>query len=122
MPKPDGIYVTFAGEAAPEQPQRYDLVLVAVGRQPNGKRDRRRKGRRRSVSDKGFIAVDRQMRTNVAHIYAIGDIVGEPMLAHKAVHQGHVAAENAAGGKKLFRRAPNSVRCLHRPRDRLDSV
>ena len=99
--RPDGIYVTFAGEAAPDQPQRYDLVLVAVGRQPNG----RRIGAERAgveVSEKGLIEVDRQMRTNVGHVYAIGDIVGEPMLAHKAVHQGHVAAENAAGGKSFF--------------------
>jgi dihydrolipoamide dehydrogenase len=100
-PRPDSIHVKFAGEAAPDEPQRYDLVLVAVGRQPNGKRI----GADRSgvkVGDKGFIAVDRQMRTNVGYIYAIGDIVGEPMLAHKAVHQGHVAAENAAGGKSFF--------------------
>ena len=99
--KPDGIHVEFAGEAAPEQPQRYDLVLVAVGRQPNGKRIGAEKAGV-DISDKGFIAVDRQMRTNVHHIYAIGDIVGEPMLAHKAVHQGHVAAENAAGRKSFF--------------------
>ena len=100
-PKPDGIHVAFAGEAAPEQPQRYDLVLVAVGRQPNGKRIGAEKAGV-DISDKGFIAVDRQMRTNVSHIYAIGDIVGEPMLAHKAVHQGHVAAENTAGRKSFF--------------------
>jgi dihydrolipoamide dehydrogenase len=100
-PKPDGIHVEFAGEAVPEQPQRYDLVLVAVGRQPNGKRIGAEKAGV-DVSDRGFIAADRQMRTNVHHIYAIGDIVGEPMLAHKAVHQGHVAAENAAGRKSFF--------------------
>jgi len=99
--KLDGIHVEFAGEAAPEQPQRYDLILVAVGRQPNGKRIAAEKAGV-DTSDKGFIAVDRQMRTNAHHIYAIGDIVGEPMLAHKAVHQGHVAAENAAGGKSFF--------------------
>src|SRR6185312_6598265 len=99
--KLDGIHVEFAGEAAPEQPQRYDLILVAVGRQPNGKRIAAEKAGV-DISDKGFIAVDRQMRTNAHHIYAIGDIVGEPMLAHKAVHQGHVAAENAAGGKSFF--------------------
>jgi dihydrolipoamide dehydrogenase len=100
-PKPDGVHVEFAGEAAPEQPQRYDLVLVAVGRQPNGKRIAAERAGV-DISDKGFIAVDRQMRTNVHHIYAIGDIVGEPMLAHKAVHQGHVAAESAAGRKSFF--------------------
>jgi dihydrolipoamide dehydrogenase len=91
-----GIWVTFEGEKAPAEPQCYDLVLVAVGRRPNGdKLDADKAGI--NVSERGFIAVDPQMRTNVPHIFAIGDIVGQPMLAHKAVHEGHVAAEVAAG-------------------------
>jgi dihydrolipoamide dehydrogenase len=99
--KPDGIHVTFEGDAAPADPQVYDLVLVAVGRSPNGKKiDAGNAGV--AVDDRGFIAVDRQMRTNVPHIFAIGDIVGQPMLAHKAVHEGHVAAEAAAGQKSYF--------------------
>jgi dihydrolipoamide dehydrogenase len=99
--KADGIYVTFEGDAAPAQPQVYDLVLVAVGRSPNGKKiDAGNAGV--AVDDRGFIAVDQQMRTNVHHIFAIGDIVGQPMLAHKAVHEGHVAAEAAAGQKSFF--------------------
>jgi len=99
--KVDGVHVTFEGEAAPPQPQRYDMVLVSVGRSPNGKRI----GADRAgvaVDDRGYIAVDKQMRTNVAHIFAIGDIVGQPMLAHKAVHEGHVAAEAIAGQKSYF--------------------
>lgn len=97
----DGIHVAFEGDAAPAEPQVYDLVLVAVGRLPNGKKiDAGNAGV--AVGERGFIAVDQQMRTNVAHIYAIGDIVGQPMLAHKAVHEGHVAAEAAAGQKSYF--------------------
>ena len=99
--KKDGIYVTFEGEGAPQEPQRYDLVLQAVGRTPNGKKI----GAERAgvtVTDRGFIEVDRQMRTNVPNIFAIGDVVGQPMLAHKAVHEGHVAAEAAAGQKSFF--------------------
>ena len=99
--KPDGVYVTFEGEGAPAEPQRYDLVLQAVGRIPNGKRLNVANAGV-NVTDRGFIEVDRQMRTNVPHIYAIGDIVGQPMLAHKAVHEGHVAAEAAAGHKAYF--------------------
>jgi dihydrolipoamide dehydrogenase len=99
--KKDGIYVTFEGEGAPKEPQRYDLVLQAVGRTPNGKKiSAERAGV--AVTDRGFIEVDRQMRTNVPNIFAIGDIVGQPMLAHKAVHEGHVAAEAAAGQKSYF--------------------
>ena len=99
--KPDGIHVTFEGDAAPAEPQVYDLVLVAVGRSPNGKKiDAGNAGV--AVDDRGFIAVNQQMRTNVPHIFAIGDIVGQPMLAHKAVHEGHVAAEAAAGQKSFF--------------------
>ncbi|WP_027212045.1 dihydrolipoyl dehydrogenase [Burkholderia sp. WSM2232] len=97
----DGIYVSFEGEKAPAEPQRYDLVLVAVGRSPNGKKIGAEKAGV-AVTDRGFIEVDKQMRTNVPHIFAIGDIVGQPMLAHKAVHEGHVAAEAAHGEKAYF--------------------
>ncbi|MGG1947022.1 dihydrolipoyl dehydrogenase [Trinickia sp. NRRL B-1857] len=99
--KSDGIYVKFEGEQAPAEPQRYDLVLVAVGRSPNGKRIGADKAGV-AVTDRGFIEVDKQMRTNVPHIFAIGDVVGQPMLAHKAVHEGHVAAEAAHGEKAYF--------------------
>ena len=99
--KSNGIEVRFEGAKAPAGPQTYDLVLVAVGRSPNGRAiDAASAGV--AVSDRGFIPVDNQMRTNVAHIFAIGDIVGQPMLAHKAVHEGHVAAEAAAGQKSYF--------------------
>ena len=94
--KKDGIHVTFEGEKAPAEAQVYDLVLQAVGRSPNGgKIGADNAGV--AVSDRGFINVDAQMRTNVPHIFAIGDLVGQPMLAHKAVHEAHVAAEVAAG-------------------------
>ncbi len=96
----EGLRVTFDGERAPP-PQTYDRVLVAVGRSPNGKLI----GAQAAgvvVSERGFIAVDRQMRTNVPHIYAIGDIAGAPMLAHKATHEAKVAAEVAAGHKSAF--------------------
>ncbi|OXI89146.1 dihydrolipoyl dehydrogenase [Burkholderia sp. AU33423] len=99
--KEDGIYVKFEGEKAPAEAQRYDLVLVAVGRSPNGKKIGADKAGV-AVTDRGFIDVDKQMRTNVPHIFAIGDIVGQPMLAHKAVHEGHVAAEAAHGEKAYF--------------------
>jgi dihydrolipoamide dehydrogenase len=99
--KKDAIYVTFEGEQAPAGPQPYDLVLQAVGRSPNGKKIAADKAGI-TVTDRGFVPVDNQMRTNVPHIYAIGDIVGQPMLAHKAVHEGHVAAEAAAGEKSFF--------------------
>ena len=96
---PEGIEVTFApaeeGSTAPA-PQVYDLVLQAVGRSPNGKKIAADKAGV-AVTDRGFIPVDIQMRTNVPHIFAIGDIVGQPMLAHKAVHEAHVAAEVIAG-------------------------
>ncbi|MEO8024079.1 dihydrolipoyl dehydrogenase [Polaromonas sp.] len=92
---PKGIEVTFEGEGAPA-PQTYDLVLQAVGRTPNGKKIAADKAGV-SVTDRGFIPVDIQMRTDVPHIFAIGDIVGQPMLAHKAVHEAHVAAEVIAG-------------------------
>jgi dihydrolipoamide dehydrogenase len=96
---PEGIEVTFeaaeAGGTAPA-PQTYDLVLQAVGRTPNGKKIAADKAGV-AVTDRGFINVDIQMRTNVPHIFAIGDIIGQPMLAHKAVHEAHVAAEVIAG-------------------------
>ena len=92
---PAGIEVSFEGENAPA-PQTYDLVLQAVGRSPNGKKIGA-DAAGVAVTDRGFIDVDIQMRTNVPHIFAIGDIVGQPMLAHKAVHEGHVAAEVIAG-------------------------
>lgn len=91
-----GILVTFEGEQAPKEPQLYDLVLQAVGRTPNGKKLAADKAGV-AVSERGFIPVDLQMRTNVPHIFAIGDIVSQPMLAHKAVHEAHVAAEVISG-------------------------
>ena len=97
----DAVYATFEGEGAPQGPQPYDLVLMSVGRAPNGRKISAEKAGI-AVSDRGFIPVDSQMRTNVPHIHAIGDVVGQPMLAHKAVHEGHVAAEAAAGHKSHF--------------------
>jgi dihydrolipoamide dehydrogenase len=99
--KPDGIHVTFEGENAPDEPQCYDLVLIAVGRTPNGHKIGAENAGV-AVSERGYIGVDSQMRTSVPHIFAIGDIVGQPMLAHKAVHEGHVAAEVAAGKRSTF--------------------
>jgi dihydrolipoamide dehydrogenase len=97
----DGIRVKFEGTDGKQSDGLYDLVLQAVGRSPNGKKIAADKAGV-SVTDRGFIPVDRQMRTNVAHIFAIGDIVGQPMLAHKAVHEAHVAAEVAAGDSKAL--------------------
>ena len=104
--KPDGIYVTFEasdadGKTTKQPPVRYDMALMSVGRSPNGKKIGADKAGV-AVTERGFIEVDKQMRTNVPHIFAIGDIVGQPMLAHKAVHEGHVAAEAAAGQKSFF--------------------
>ena len=99
--KADGIYVRFEGGKAPTDPQCYDLVLQAVGRRPNGKAIAAERAGI-EVNDKGFLNVDAQMRTTQSHIFAIGDLVGQPMLAHKAVHEGHVAAEAAAGQKSFF--------------------
>ena len=114
---PEGIEVTFApaeeGGTAPA-PQVYDLVLQAVGRTPNGKKIGADKAGV-SVTDRGFINVDIQMRTNVPHIFAIGDIVGQPMLAHKAVHEAHVAAEVIAGelqGNKALASAAFNARVI----------
>jgi len=98
---PEGITVTFEGEQAPPEPQLYDLVLVAVGRTPNGKLIGAEKAGV-LVSERGFVPADKQLRTNVPHIFAIGDIIGAPMLAHKAVHEGHVAAEAAHGERVSF--------------------
>ncbi|PMU04995.1 dihydrolipoyl dehydrogenase [Aeromonas salmonicida] len=97
----DGLYVSYEGKHGPAEPVRYDNVLVAVGRVPNGKlMDAEKAGV--AVTERGFIEVDKQLRTNVAHIHSIGDIVGQPMLAHKGVHEGHVAAEVIAGKKHYF--------------------
>ncbi|MEQ1601739.1 MAG: dihydrolipoyl dehydrogenase [Methylophilaceae bacterium] len=99
-PRTEGIYIEFEGENAIEA-QIYDRVLVAVGRRPNGKNI----GAENAgvlVDERGFINVDKQMRTNIPHIFAIGDIVGQPMLAHKATHEGKVAAEVIAGHKVEF--------------------
>ncbi len=96
-----GIVVRFEGAAAPAEPQTYDLVLVSVGRSPNGGAIAA-EAAGVTVTERGFIPVDRQMRTNVPHIFAIGDLVGQPMLAHKAVHEGHVAAEVVCGHKAFF--------------------
>ncbi|VTU13113.1 Dihydrolipoyl dehydrogenase [Variovorax sp. SRS16] len=98
---PAGIEVSFEGEKAPKDAQVYDLVLVAVGRSPNGGKIGADKAGV-AVTDRGFIHVDKQMRTNVPHIFAIGDLVGQPMLAHKAVHEAHVAAEAAHGEASFF--------------------
>ena len=94
--KDDGLYVSFEGDAAPAAPVKYDLILQAAGRSPNGKKIAAEKAGI-TVSDRGFINVDAQMRTSAPDIFAIGDVVGNPMLAHKAVHEAHVAAEVAAG-------------------------
>ena len=99
--KEDGLYVTFEGKKAPAEPVRYDAVLVAVGRVPNGLGLNAEKAGI-TVTERGFIETNKTMSTNVPHIYAIGDIVGQPMLAHKGVHEGHVAAENIAGKKHFF--------------------
>ncbi|TMH72359.1 MAG: dihydrolipoyl dehydrogenase, partial [Betaproteobacteria bacterium] len=97
----EGLRVSFEGENAPAKPQLYDMILVSVGRTPNG----RKIGADAAgvaVNERGFIPADAQMRTNIPHVYAIGDIAKPPMLAHKAVHEGHVAAEAAAGRKSYF--------------------
>jgi dihydrolipoamide dehydrogenase len=99
--KKDGLWVTFEGENAPAQPERFDRILSAVGRRPNGDQIAAEKAGV-NVDERGFIATDKQMRTNVPHIFAIGDIAGNPMLAHKAIPEGRVAAEVIAGMKHYF--------------------
>ncbi|MDX1496499.1 MAG: dihydrolipoyl dehydrogenase [Salinisphaeraceae bacterium] len=103
--KDDGLHVSFEGDKAPSS-QGYDKVLVAVGRRPNGDRIGADKAGVK-VDERGFISVDKQMRTNVKHIFAIGDVAGQPMLAHKATHEGKVAAEVIAGHKVAF-----DARCI----------
>ena len=99
--KKDGLYVTFEGDKAPEKPVKYDRILCAVGRRPNGGLiDADKAGV--NVDERGFISVDKQLRTNVPHIYAIGDVVGDPMLAHKAVPEGRTCAEVISGKKHYF--------------------
>ena len=97
----DGIHVTFEGSQAPTEPQRYDRVLVAVGRAPNG-HQLNLEAANVYVNERGFIKVDKQMRTTQPNIFAVGDIVGQPMLAHKGVHEAHVAAQVAAGDANSF--------------------
>ncbi|BBL74699.1 dihydrolipoyl dehydrogenase [Methylomagnum ishizawai] len=99
-PEAEGLRVFFEGEGAPES-ELFDRVLVAVGRRPNGKLIGAEQAGVR-VDERGFIPVDAQQRTNIPHIYAIGDIVGNPMLAHKATHEAKVAAEVIAGHKAAF--------------------
>jgi dihydrolipoamide dehydrogenase len=99
--KRDGIVVHFEGDQSPARAQAYGLVLVAVGRSANGRKIAAEKAGV-EVSERGLIKVDKQQRTNVTHVFAIGDIVGQPMLAHKASHEGKVAAEAAAGLKSFF--------------------
>ena len=99
--KDDGLYVTFEGKNAPAEQVRYDKILVAVGRKPNGHLVAADKAGV-NVDERGFINVSKEMRTNVPHIFAIGDVVGQPMLAHKAVHEAHCAAEVIAGKKHEF--------------------
>ena len=99
-PRADGIHVNFEFEGKLDS-QVYDRVLIAIGRRPNGKAIKAELAGV-NVTDKGFIPANKQMRTNVSHIFAIGDIVGQPMLAHKATHEGKVAAEVIAGLKVDF--------------------
>ncbi len=106
--KKDGLWVSFEGKHAPDKPQRFDYILAAVGRQPNGGLINADKAGVK-VDERGFIAADTQLRTNIQHIFAIGDVIGNPMLAHKAVHEGRVAAEVIAGKNHHFdpRSIPN---------------
>jgi dihydrolipoamide dehydrogenase len=97
----NGLLAVFEGEQAPVEPQLYDMVLLAVGRRPNGK-DIAAEKAGVIVNDRGFIPVDKQQKTNVPHIYAIGDICGDPMLAHKATNEAKIAAEVIAGHKVAF--------------------
>ena len=95
------MYVTFEGKNAPAEKVRYDKILVAVGRKPNGHLVAADKAGV-NVDERGFINVTNELRTNVNHIFAIGDVVGQPMLAHKAVHEAHCAAEVISGKKHTF--------------------
>ena len=104
--KDDGLYVTFEGDHAPDGPQRFDRILVAVGRRPNGGYISADKAGIQ-VDERGFIPVDNQMRTNVDHIFAVGDVVGNPMLAHKGAYEGRLAAE-VVSGKKHY----NDAKCI----------
>jgi dihydrolipoamide dehydrogenase len=104
--KKDGLWVTFEGDNAPEKPERFDRILCAVGRRPNGDQIAADKAGVK-VDERGFIAVDKQQRTNVPTIFAIGDVAGNPMLAHKAIPEGRVAAEVIAGLKHYF-----DVKCI----------
>lgn len=99
--KKDGIYVTMEGQHATDKPLKFQQVLLSVGRKPNGGAIQADKAGVK-VDERGFIHVDKQMRTNVSHIFAIGDVVGQPMLAHKAIPEGRVAAEVIAGEKHFF--------------------
>lgn len=99
--KKDGLYVSFEGDNAPKKAQKFDQILVAVGRRPNGNNIGADKAGV-NVDERGFINTDKQMRTNVPHIFAIGDIAGNPMLAHKAIPEGKVAAEVICGKKHFF--------------------
>lgn len=99
--KTDGLWVSFEGKDAPNAPERFDKILSAVGRVPNGKLIAADKAGVQ-VDERGFISVDKQQRTHIAHIFAIGDIVGNPMLAHKAMPEGRIAAEVIAGKKHFF--------------------
>lgn len=99
--KKDGLYVQFEGKNAPSEPERFDYILQSVGRRPNSDKIGAEKAGL-AIDQRGFITVDSQLRTNVPHIYAIGDIVGNPMLAHKATKEAHVAAEVIAGKKHYF--------------------
>ncbi|VFP86880.1 Dihydrolipoyl dehydrogenase [Candidatus Erwinia haradaeae] len=107
--KQDGIYVTIAGKQAPVDIQRYDAVLIAVGRSPNGAHCSAEKAGV-TVDEVGFIPVDNQMRTNIPHIFSVGDVVGQPMLAHKGIHEGHIAAEVIFGKKYYFN--PKVIPCI----------
>ncbi|VFP83074.1 Dihydrolipoyl dehydrogenase [Candidatus Erwinia haradaeae] len=99
--KSDGVHVTMADQNASISIERYDAVLVAIGRTPNGKNCSADKAGVQ-VDERGFIHVDKQMRTNIPHIFAIGDVVGQPMLAHKGIHEGHIAAEVISGKNYYF--------------------
>jgi dihydrolipoamide dehydrogenase len=99
--KKDALHVTMEGDNAPDKPMKFNQILLSVGRKPNGGMiDADKAGVK--VDERGFISVDKQLRTNVAHIHAIGDVIGQPMLAHKAIPEGKVAAEVIAGKKHYF--------------------